>query len=59
MTSATARCPRCTSPYTAAHAARSRITLQRTIPICAPCGADEADRDARGQAPVPIGEWPL
>ena len=59
MTAAIAQCPRCTGPYDAATPARSRVTLQRDISICPPCGTDEAARDARGMSPVPPGEWPL
>lgn len=52
-------CPRCRQPYDPATAARSRVTLERAITICPPCGTDEAVRDAQGLAPIPHGEWPL
>jgi hypothetical protein len=53
------RCPRCTNPYDPGQPARSRVTLSRDIPICPPCGTDEAVRDAAGRAPIPPSEWPL
>lgn len=51
-------CPRCTQPI-AGRSARSRVTHNRNIPICTPCGSDEAQRDATGRPPVPPDEWPL
>lgn len=53
------RCPRCSNPYNARSAAKSRVTLARDISVCPPCGTDEAVRDSTGRAPVPPGEWPL
>ncbi|WP_161990414.1 hypothetical protein [Streptomyces alboflavus] len=55
----TTPCPRCRQPYDTATAAASRLTLPRTLPICSPCGTDEAVRDAQGLAPIPPREWPL
>lgn len=52
------RCPRCGGPL-GERPARSRLTVDREVFICAPCGTEEAVREARGQAPVPFGEWPL
>lgn len=52
------RCPRCAAPYDARQPAHSRVTLGRNIPICPPCGTDEAMRDAAGRAPIPPTEWP-
>ncbi len=51
-------CPRCRRPLDT-HPARSRTTLRRTLPICTPCGRDEARRDRRGQPPIPPHRWPL
>lgn len=51
-------CPRCTRPLDN-RPARSRTTHNRDIPICTPCGHDEARRDARQNSPIPPGEWPI
>lgn len=56
------RCPRCCGPlycFPRDTAARSRTTLDRSIPICAPCGEDEAIREARRLAPIPAADWPI
>ncbi|MBH1939233.1 hypothetical protein I5Q34_34095 [Streptomyces sp. AV19] len=58
MTTPTDPCPRCGHPL-GDHPARSRMTRARTVAICTPCGQHEADRQARGLAPIPPGEWPL
>jgi len=53
-----ARCPRCTGPL-GENTAGSRVTTDRSLRICILCGTDEAERDLRGKAPVPPGDWPL
>lgn len=53
-----AHCPRCSGPRTEP-AARSRLTTDRQLTICTPCGLDEADRDARNLPPVPPHDWPV
>lgn len=58
MTADSSRCPRCAGPL-GEPSARSRLTAERDVFICIPCGTDEAVRDAAGQPPVPFGEWPL
>lgn len=55
-------CPRCTGPLRAFPqdaGSRSRISVERDITVCGPCGQDEAVRERLGLAPVPPGEWPL
>ncbi|MFJ5926488.1 hypothetical protein ACIQF6_28185 [Kitasatospora sp. NPDC092948] len=57
------QCPRCRRNPIEAFAgdtgAGSRMALARSaIRICGDCGVDEAVRDARGLAPIPLGEWP-
>lgn len=52
------RCPRCGNPDEA-RPARSRTTTARSLPICSPCGTDEAVRDHAGKPPIPPTEWPL
>lgn len=51
-------CPRCRGPL-GERPARSRLTTDREVLICTLCGTEEAARDARGQAPLPFGEWPI
>jgi len=52
------RCPRCTGPL-GTQPARSRLTLARTVPVCTPCGRDEARRDHAGKPPIPPHRWPI
>ncbi len=51
-------CPRCGGPL-GEHPARTRLTLDRDVRICTPCGTDEATRIARGEPPIPFGDWPI
>lgn len=51
-------CPRCGGPL-GERPARSRLTTDREVFICTPCGADEAVREVTGRTPVPFGDWPL
>lgn len=53
-----ARCPRC-GGLLGERPARSRLTVDRDVWICTPCGTDEAVRDATRQPPVPFDDWPL
>lgn len=56
------RCPRCTGPskqFPEDIGAASRVTQDRDITICGPCGRDEAVRDMSGLPPIPPGEWPI
>ncbi|MER7952343.1 hypothetical protein ABTY59_33620 [Streptomyces sp. NPDC096079] len=50
-------CPRCSGPL-GDTPARSRMTTERTISICAVCGTDEAVREFSGLSPVPPTDWP-
>lgn len=55
-------CPRCLgalrqSPSDAG--ARSRVTADRDITICGPCGTDEANRQFLGNGMVPSSDWPI
>ncbi|MFF0430357.1 hypothetical protein ACFYUJ_39095 [Streptomyces sp. NPDC004520] len=51
------RCPRCGGPL-GDTPARSRMTTDRTVPVCAACGTDEAVREHRGLSPLPPTDWP-
>lgn len=51
------RCPRCGGPL-GERPARSRLTKDRDVRICTPCGTDEAVREENGRPPVPFGDWP-
>lgn len=53
-----ARCPRCGGPL-GERPARSRLTADRDVFICTPCGLDEAERGASELPPVPFGDWPV
>lgn len=56
------RCPRCHGPakqFPEDIGACSRITEDRNIKICGPCGRDEAVRDMAQLPPIPPGEWPV
>lgn len=50
------RCPRCRGPL--GMPARSRMHTARAVPICTPCGTDEAVREQHGLPPVPPTDWP-
>lgn len=53
----TATCPRCLSVYDAEMPAMSRVTDERNIPICGPCGTLESDRLVpQSESPVDIEE---
>ncbi|MCX4722034.1 transposase family protein [Streptomyces virginiae] len=52
-------CPRCGSPANPATLTGSRTTTTRHLPICNPCGTDEALRDHTGQPPIPPTDWPI
>ncbi|MCX5174262.1 transposase family protein [Streptomyces virginiae] len=52
-------CPRCGSPANPATLTGSRTTTARHLPICNPCGTDEAVRDHTGQPPIPPTDWPI
>ncbi|MFD8886738.1 hypothetical protein ACFV0H_30145 [Streptomyces erythrochromogenes] len=52
-------CPRCSQTLPDGPPARSRLTADRQLTICSPCGTDEAVRDQAGLAPIPPTEWPL
>ncbi|MGA4842167.1 hypothetical protein [Streptomyces sp. G45] len=48
--------PRCGGPR-GDRPARSRLTTDRDVLICTPCGTGAAVRGAHGQAPVSFDEW--
>lgn len=56
-------CPRCDGPIEvygpAKFAARSRVTVERDIEICAPCGSDEALREFKTGNLIPASRWPV
>ncbi|QNP71573.1 hypothetical protein IAG44_20495 [Streptomyces roseirectus] len=52
------RCPRC-GGLLGERPARSRLTADREVLICTPCGTDEAVREATGRSPIPFDDWPL
>lgn len=51
-------CQRCGGPL-GDQPARSRLTLARTLPICTPCGQDEARRERDKHPPIPPTDWPI
>jgi hypothetical protein len=60
------RCPRCEGPLPTLpdYPAGSRITAYRSIPICGPCGSDEAFEEMDGGRGIgwglsSAGCWPL
>ncbi|WP_424212710.1 hypothetical protein ACN20G_11865 [Streptomyces sp. BI20] len=50
-------CRRCGVRPLGTHPATSRLTADRDVPICTACGADEADREEAGLAPLPFDQW--
>ena len=52
------RCPRCEGPLREEFPAGSRITKCRSIPICSPCGSDEADQCTTREL-SPASAWPV
>lgn len=53
-----ARCPRCACPLGVCPG-HPRLTTERDVRVCMPCGTDEAVREMDRLPPIPFDELPI